>query len=91
MKQVEVPRLSSFYGIVITMYVDDHPPPHFHARYSEHEALIVISDGSVYSGSLPRRALRLVRSWRTLHLHELESAWNRATSLGHPGTIDPLP
>jgi hypothetical protein len=29
-----VPRISSFYGIVIEMYFGDHPPPHFHARYS---------------------------------------------------------
>jgi hypothetical protein len=26
-----VPRLASFYGIVIWMYRPDHPPPHFHA------------------------------------------------------------
>ena len=39
---VGVPRLSSFYGIVITMYFDDHAPPHFHARYAEHEAQISI-------------------------------------------------
>jgi len=30
-----VPRISSFYGIVIAMYYDDHAPPHFHARYGE--------------------------------------------------------
>jgi hypothetical protein len=29
-----VPRISEFYGIVIEMYFRDHPPPHFHARYS---------------------------------------------------------
>ena len=28
-----MPRISSFYGIVIEMYFGDHPPPHFHARY----------------------------------------------------------
>jgi hypothetical protein len=26
--------LSEFYGIVVEMYFADHPPPHFHARYS---------------------------------------------------------
>ncbi|MGH2759714.1 MAG: DUF4160 domain-containing protein, partial [Actinomycetota bacterium] len=29
----DLPRISEFYGIVIFMYHDDHPPPHFHARY----------------------------------------------------------
>jgi hypothetical protein len=86
-----VPRLSAFYGIVISMYVEDHPPPHFHARYGEHEALIRVSDGSVYAGWLPRRALRLVRAWRALHREELEEAWNRAVLRGDPGTIEPLP
>jgi hypothetical protein len=37
-----VPRISSFYGIVIAMYYRDHHPPHFHAIYAEYEAQIVI-------------------------------------------------
>jgi hypothetical protein len=36
----DVPRLSTFYGIVIYMYRPDHPPPHFHAQYGEHIAQI---------------------------------------------------
>jgi hypothetical protein len=56
-----MPRLSAFYGIVIYMYWRDHAPPHFHAEYSDQGAMIVIDDGRVYAGSLPPRALRLVR------------------------------
>ena len=44
---MSVPRLSAFYGIVITMYFRDHPPPHFHAHYAEHEAVIAIETLSV--------------------------------------------
>jgi hypothetical protein len=58
-----VPRISEFYGIVIEMYFADHPPPHFHARYGGEEATIVIASGAVLAGSLPGRALRLVREW----------------------------
>jgi hypothetical protein len=29
-------------GIAITMYFDDHAPPHFHARAAEHSAKIRI-------------------------------------------------
>lgn len=58
---VVVPRISEFYGIVIEMYFADHPPPHFHARYSCDEALIVIETGEVFAGFLPGRPLRLVR------------------------------
>ena len=72
------PRLSAFYGLVIYMYWRDHQPPHFHAEYGEHEALIVIADGRVYAGSLPPWALRLVRERRRLHVEELERAWELA-------------
>lgn len=43
-----LPRISAFFGIVITMYYNDHSPPHFHARYEEYEAQLVIGslDGS---------------------------------------------
>ena len=30
-----MPELSNFLGIVITMYFNDHNPPHFHAKYIE--------------------------------------------------------
>ncbi len=86
-----MPRLSAFYGLVIYIYWQDHTPPHFHAEYGEQEALIVISDGRVYAGSLPRRALRLVREWRRLHLEELQQAWERASAHEDPGKIEPLP
>ena len=35
-----MPEISRFYGIVIKMFFDDHNPPHFHAQYSGHEAVI---------------------------------------------------
>jgi hypothetical protein len=51
-----MPRLSSFYGIVIYMYRPDHPPPHFHAQYGEYVAQIDLSSLEVMNGSLPARA-----------------------------------
>lgn len=86
-----MPRLSSFYGIVVYMYWTDHPPPHFHAEYGADQAVVAIADGSLVAGSLPRRAIRLVQEWRELHLAELEAAWDLASAREDPGTIDPLP
>jgi hypothetical protein len=88
-----MPRLSTFYGLVIYMYWRDHAPPHFHAEYGDHEALIVIADGPVSAGSLPPRALRLVREWRRHHLDELQSRRGNelASQRQDPGTIEPLP
>ncbi|MGH8981445.1 MAG: DUF4160 domain-containing protein [Acidimicrobiales bacterium] len=71
--------------------IDGHNPPHYHATYGEHEAWIVIEDGSVLHGSLPRRALRLLRTWHRLHQSELEAACKRALENQAPGTMDPLP
>ncbi|MFK0570419.1 DUF4160 domain-containing protein [Endozoicomonas sp.] len=35
-----MPVISSFFGIYIRMYHADHAPPHIHAAYQGHEALI---------------------------------------------------
>ena len=57
------------------MYFRDHPPPHFHARYAGEEAVISIATGEVIAGSLPGRALRLVREWTEMHRDELDANW----------------
>ncbi len=70
-----MPRISSFYGIVIWMYWNDHNPPHFHATYGDFEILIRITALSIYSGSLPSRAFGLVMEWASLHQNELMENW----------------
>ena len=72
-----VPRISAFYGIVITMYYRDHEPPHFHAVYGEHQAQIVIATLEPLFGEFPARALRLVRDWAELHRMELQANWEK--------------
>jgi hypothetical protein len=37
-----MPEISLFYGIRVTMYYDDHNPPHFHAEYNGNKAIIEI-------------------------------------------------
>lgn len=86
-----VPRLSAFYGIVIAMYFDDHPPPHFHARYGEYEAQVAIASGEILNGSLPRRAEALVIEWSQLHRAELEADWELARREQPLVSIEPLP
>jgi hypothetical protein len=41
------------------MLFDDHNPPHFHVKYGDYRAQIVIKNGDI-KGALPRRALNLV-------------------------------
>jgi len=73
-----VPTIALFYGIRVNMYWKDHSPAHFHAQYAEHEALFDIVEGTVLSGFLPRRALKLVLSWAELHTDELMQNWELA-------------
>jgi len=85
-----MPRISSFYGIVIEMYYADHPPPHFHARYSGEAAKIEIATGEVIAGSLPKNALRLVREWLDEHGDELERNFERVVNEEKPDKVEPL-
>jgi hypothetical protein len=85
-----LPRLSEFYGIVVYMYWRDHNPPHFHAIYGGDEALVVIADGSILRGSLPRTAARLVAEWLALHRDELMANWERAQVPGALLPVEPL-
>jgi len=81
---------SEFYGIVIYMYFSDHNPPHFHAIYAEHEAIIGVDDGSIIRGGLPKTAARLVEQWRTLHETELHQNWLLAQTPAPLSSIEPL-
>ena len=85
-----MPTLSIFYGIVIQIYWVDHPPPHFHARYGEHEAQIDIRKIRVHEGSLPGRAEAMVMEWTRVHQMELLAAWDAAASDKQCEKIAPL-
>ena len=87
-----MPRLSAFYGIVITMYWDEahHRRPHFHARYGGRRASVAF-DGEVLFGQLPRPVHRRVVEWARLHRDELEANWVRARAGQSLEAIDPLP
>ena len=52
-----MPEVSLFMGIRITMYYDEHNPPHFHAEYAGKKAIVNIADCCVMRGSLPNRQL----------------------------------
>ncbi|HEY3304779.1 MAG TPA: DUF4160 domain-containing protein [Candidatus Binatia bacterium] len=85
-----MPTISVFYGIVIQMFWQDHAPPHFHALYAEHEALIDLRNLSVIRGSLPRTAMALVLEWAAAHRNELMEDWNLCSRLQTPKPIEPL-
>ncbi len=58
-----MPEITRFYGIIIKVFFGDHPPPHFHAVYGEHNALISIEALEIIEGDLPDCAQKLVLEW----------------------------
>ena len=70
-----MPEISWFYGIVIKMYPEDHPMPHFHVAYSGWAATFNIRTLEIDEGELPKTAVRLVKRWSTLHQKELIENW----------------
>lgn len=70
-----MPEISRFLGMIISMYYDDHDPPHFHVRYGDWEAVIRIADLAMTRGRLPPKALGLVMEWAAAHQDDLAEDW----------------
>jgi Domain of unknown function (DUF4160) len=86
-----MPTISTFYGILIQMFWNEHAPPHFHALYAEYEVLIDIRTLEITEGHLPRRALSLVLEWAQEHRSELMEDWRLCELNQTPKKIRPLP
>ena len=87
----EMPTISTFYGILIRMFYNDHSPPHFHARYGEFEATIDIGTLEIIQGELPSRALNLVKEWAMINREQLREDWRLCRENTPPAKIEPLP
>ncbi len=74
-----VPRISAFFGIVITMFCNEghHPIPTSTREYGDHARVDRI-DGRSSAGRFRPAPLRLVREWAALHHDELIANWERA-------------
>ena len=86
-----MPRISAYYGIVVTMYWRDHPPGHFHASYAGQVAAIGDRVTRAPRRLGASRALRLVKEWAELHQAERRDNWDRARAHEALLSIDPLP
>lgn len=84
-----MPVISRFLGIIISMFWDDHAPPHFHAKYGDYEITVDICSG-VVQGAFPKRALRHVLEWYELHKDELMEDWDLCRKAEMPKPIEPL-
>ncbi|MDR1809735.1 MAG: DUF4160 domain-containing protein [Prevotella sp.] len=72
------------------MYFNEHNPPHFHAKYNDFRAEILIETLTVKEGKLPPRILGLIIEWAEMHKEELMENWYSLASTGHYKMIKPL-
>ena len=84
-----MPEISRFLGIIIFMNFNEHPPPHFHAKYGDYHISVEIQTG-IIEGKFPKRALKLVLEWYELHKDELFENWNSLRKTGEFQKIQPL-
>jgi hypothetical protein len=85
-----MPIISTFFGIIIRMFYDEHNPPHIHVEYQDNKALLDFS-GNILRGDVgSRTALRLVREWIDLHHAELLEDWALAGAGKEIKKIEPL-
>ncbi len=85
-----MPTISQFYGIKIYIFYDDHNEPHFHAYYGEYSVEIAIKTNELIKGSLPPRAMKLVKEWMKDHTDELLKNWQLAEKHKKLKSIKPL-
>ena len=60
-------EISTFFGIVVSMYFNEQNPPRFHVRYNEYRASMTIEHLDILIGSLPVQANNLVKEWARIH------------------------
>ena len=85
-----MPTISMFRGIRITMYYNDHMPPHFHASYAGEEALVSINDIELIQGGFPNKQLKMLLGWAAFHQEELMENWELAKASQELFAIEPL-
>jgi Domain of unknown function (DUF4160) len=88
--QCSMPTISTFFGVAIRMYYDDHAPPHFHAYYGEDAVVVEIGSLLIRDGRLPKRAMAMVLEWAAEHRSELSQNWALAEAHQPLNAIQPL-
>jgi len=72
-----MPTISSFYGIIIVMYLrnKEHNPPHIHAITQDYDAPFLIETGELIEGEFPLKAQALVMEFIDHYKNELKEMW----------------
>jgi hypothetical protein len=80
-----MPTIAIVFGVRIMIYPKDHLPPHLHAKFGEHEAMISIVTGDVLEGALPRAKLSAVQEWLARRREQVAYVWREIHDLRYQG------
>ena len=72
-----MPVISSFYGIVIKMYLrrKEHNPPHLHAIYGDYAGLFSLDEVEMYEGDIPVKEQKLIKNFILHYREQLYDMW----------------
>jgi len=71
-----MPVVADFGGYKITMYHEDHNPPHIHVIGPDFQAKVRIADGAIFAGAIPPRHRRDALAWSAANQDGLIAKWN---------------
>ena len=80
-----MPTIAIVFGVRIMIYPKDHLPPHLHAKFAEHEAMISIVTGDVLEEALPRTKLSAVQEWLARRREQVAYVWREIHDLRYQG------
>lgn len=92
-KELTMPTISMFYGILIRMFFRDIERdnlPHIHADYQGQVAVYSIYDVKLLAGQLPTNKNKLVVAWIEIHKDDLLADWELAVNGKKPFPIKGL-
>lgn len=75
-----MPTVAVIDGVKIMVYANEHPPPHFHAKYAENQAVIDIDAMKLTEGFLPAVKRRKVLEWAMTRRDKLLNAFQAASA-----------
>jgi hypothetical protein len=71
-----MPTIQDFGAYKITMYAEDHNPPHVHVIGPDFQAVVRIADAGVFAGAIPVRHRREAVKWIAANREALMEKWN---------------
>jgi hypothetical protein len=71
-----MPTIKDFGSFRLSIYFEDHNPPHVHVITAEFHALVAIQNAEVIRGNIPAPHRKRALKWIAEHRSELIRRWN---------------